>query len=141
MIRLYIILRYYYFRWFDNSFEGLRRFLDSVPYINHGGCGLSAYIMFKYCKGKGSIYGNKDRNVIMNIKNGNNTSASHMYFKPNGSIYYYDSEWRYTKRYIKFYKDGVIKIPIDIIKESIKIPYLWNPCFTYRNLLIGLFKL
>jgi len=64
-----------------------------------------------------------------------------MYFKPNGSMYYYDSEWRYTKQYFKFYKDGVIKISVDIMRESIKVTYLWNPTFEHRDLLIRLFNL
>jgi hypothetical protein len=142
---VYVYIRYYYFRLFDNSFSGLRRFLNSVPNINCGGCGLSAYIMYLYMGRSGFIVGYSNGYSTNNlVKKGIiNNSSSHVYYKYCGL--YYDSDGVYKKADIMNItwcnSNSLYKYKDSEILSSIKDSSVWSSDFIYRDLLLKLFKI
>jgi hypothetical protein len=57
------------------SFTDLRKYLDNIPYINNGGCGLATLVMYRYLIDEGHVvkivFANKSHNyenAITNIK-------------------------------------------------------------------------
>ena len=146
MTTLNIYLNYYYFKLFNNNLTGLRSFLNSIPNINYGGCGLSAYILLCYVN-SGYVVGYYDKNH--KNKDGfiyNNKSADHLYLYYKG--FYYDSEGIYTRKQVELRKsdfsaryNSLYKYNQLELKNSILEKALWNSRFEYRNLLIKLFKI
>lgn len=143
--KLYVYLNYYYFRVFNNNFRGLRRFLNSIPNINCGGCGLSAYIMYLYMGEKGCVVGYSNTYNFNNlVKRGfYNNSSSHIYYKYNGM--YYDSMGIYKKKDILNTNwsntNSLYKYKDYEILSSVKDHSVWSSQFEYRDLLIKLFKI
>lgn len=80
------------------NFEEVRRFLDAVPYINSGGCGVAALAMYRWIKTNMPEY--KDKVVF------------HFFHRDSDS-------YRHNKRLIKNnqYNDNNIQIPSHIAIE------------------------
>ena len=73
------------------SFTDLRKYLDNIPYINNGGCGLASLVMYRYLRDEGHelkiVFANKSynyENAMTNIKfdigeASNAQSAAHVF--------------------------------------------------------------
>lgn len=139
-MKILIYIRYYYFRLFDNSLGGLQRFLNSIPNINEGGCGLAAYILHLYSDKRGKVVGyhcpgDSSKDDLM--------ASSHCYFKL-GPLYY-DSTGVYRKKDILHCNwansSSLYTYTPDQIYNSVRCYYIWNKSFRYRELLLKLFKI
>lgn len=134
---LLIILRFYNWKWRNNTFEGLQEFLNSVPSINRGGCGISAYILYKYSGYKGKIVAyypvRREHNMLK--------SASHVYYKLGNR--YYDSRGAFSKRDVRIMYWNCSNTCT--IKPHEYLVFFqndgWNSSFKKRNLLIKLFNI
>ena len=140
---LNIYWNYYYFKIFNNNFNGLRIFLNSIPNINEGGCGLAAYIMKNYIK-KGKIVCYHQPSFKYDIKCNNTFSSPHIYLKIENK--FYDSERIYTRNQVlnlsKYSNHKSLYTYDDnTLLKSIKNPSIWNSDFKYRQLLLKLFKI
>ena len=126
---------------FEKEINKVLSKLDNVPYINNGGCAISALALEKhinalYPEVKTQIvylFGSWEKDRINDINNGNARSCSHAYLRINNI--YYDShggftlkeleeEWRYPKLL-----NVSNKIVIDSINHSD-----WNPCFDRKDI-------
>lgn len=111
-------MKRYFIKWFSflfshprvkpsKTYEAVRRFLDNVPNINYGGCGISALVLFDHARAEGKkpkiVFGYSawgggyDEN--QEYKKGNRPhaeSASHIFIQMEGKDY--DSEGEYERK-------------------------------------------
>lgn len=119
------------------TFEEVRRYLHDVPFINNGGCAISALAMHRWLKQRGIkseivyYYGRHDVKRLRTnrgLRSGRlrgmvePESCSHVLLKLNRNEYY-DSDGRQTDS-----REHHI-LPPSLVLESINNEDAWNTCF------------
>lgn len=137
-----IYFNYWYFRLFNNNLNGLTEFLNTIPNINNGGCGLSAYILYCYNDFKGNVYGYHDNNIKNNKVIGNNISCLHVFYKYNNN--FYDSNGVHSKKQVLYGREPrkrtLFKYDTKTLYKSVMDEQIWNSAFEHRKILLKLFK-
>lgn len=145
MSTIYILYNYLIFRLFNYNFDGLVQFLGSIPNINEGGCGLAAYIMYKFNNNTGKIVAIDVliKSSYKDYRCAKNIIAYHVVYKHPISKKYFDSSGIYNELidYSNIYTYKEYQFISFYTTYFPKCMYSWNPKFKHRKLLIKLFKL
>ena len=133
-----------------SSLDELRNFLDNIPNINRGGCGISAYTMYCYLEKNNLLKEDTqiiylhdwcENSVKYNLEfikgnNNNPTSATHVILYHDG--YYVDSEHKHSCLNSFKYSSNYFKVPQNITHIFMKLSLnesSWNPKFNRKNII------
>lgn len=124
-----------------NTLKEVRKYLNSIPYINNGGCAVSALAMYLWLKNNKKV--NKDTRIVY-FYGGVSSWVSNKkalkgdkQTKPAGCYHatlrhkgmFLDSEGIQNANH--YWKKHTIK-NISFVKESIREPYNWNTMFNRK---------
>lgn len=122
------------------AYDIIRRYLDNIPNLNYGGCGISALVLFDHAEAAGLKpkivfgYSTWDCGYDENkeYKRGNRQyaeSASHIFISFGGKDY--DSDGEYKRKGYWMFDDEITR---DHLVDSIRHG-CWNPSFDRKKYL------